>query len=86
VVRRFASRSLHSLTVRNPACLPGILQRIFRVYAPSALVRIMKVPASHFRNRVGGRITLVFCEKILSARELSNPRPCLFRAGEAEVL
>jgi hypothetical protein len=41
--------------------------------------------ASHFRNRVGGRGALVASEIILSARDPSNPRPCLLGTREAKV-
>ena len=60
------------------------LLNTFRGRAPSALVRIAEVLASHFRNRIGGQTTLVLSEIIVSARQLSNPG--LLRAGEAEVL
>jgi hypothetical protein len=52
---------------------------------PSALVRIAEALASHFRYRVGGRSALVASEIILSARDPSNPRPCLLWTREAKV-
>ena len=53
--------------------------------APSALVRIAEALASHFRNRIGGRSAFVASEIILSARDPSNPCPCLFWSREAKV-
>ena len=53
--------------------------------ASSALVRIPEALASYFGNRVGGRSAFVAAEIILSARDPSNPRPCLLWTREAKV-
>jgi hypothetical protein len=46
----------------------------------------MEGPASHFSNRVGRRSVVAPALKITVTDERPNPSPCVFGAGEAEVL